>query len=74
MVKFCNDNFIEKKVYLSNYIINSSNKKLVILITYDKSTFLANDDWYQAWLKKSDAFLQPKKRRKDIMISDFLLS
>lgn len=60
-------------MYFSNCAVGVPNKRLVILITYDKSTFLANNGQYQAWLKKDDAFLQSKKRKKGKIILDFLL-
>lgn len=42
-MKFRNDSFIEKKMYPLDFVINSPNKKLVIVIIYDKSIFLANN-------------------------------
>lgn len=42
-MKFRNDSFIEKKIYPLDFAINGSNKKLVIVIIYDKSIFLANN-------------------------------
>ena len=72
-MEFCDDGSIEKKVYLSHCAVNDPNKRPIIFITHDKCTFSANDGWYQAWLKKGDAFLQPKKRGKGTMVSDFLL-
>lgn len=64
---------MEKKVYLSDCAVNGPNKRPVILITHNESTFSANDGRHQAWLKKGDAFLQSKRRGKGIIISDFLL-
>ena len=73
LVKFYNNSSMEKKAYFLDCAVNGPNKRPVILITYDKSIFLANNSRYQVWLKKTDAFLHPKKRKKDIMVSDFLL-
>lgn len=40
---FYNNSFIEEKKYYSDYIINGLNKRLVILITYNKSIFVVNN-------------------------------
>lgn len=45
-MKFCNNGSIKKKVYFSDFAVNSSNKKPIILITNDENTFLANDSQY----------------------------
>lgn len=74
MIKFRNNGFIEEKVYSLNYAVNDSNKRPIILITYNKKNFLANNNQYQAWLNKSHVFLYSKKRKKDIIVLDFLLS
>ena len=73
LVEFCNDSSMEEKVYPSDCAVSGPNKRPVILITHDESTFLANDGQYQVWLKKDDAFLRPKGRKKGIIVSDFLL-
>lgn len=62
LVEFCDDGLIEPKVCSLDYAINSLNKRSVIFIIYDKSTFLANDSQHQAWLKKSDTFLYSKEK------------
>lgn len=72
-MKFHDDSSMEKKVYPSDCAVHGPNKGPIIPITHDESTFLANDGQHQAWLKKGDAFLRPKERRKGIMILDFLL-
>lgn len=72
-MEFRDDGFMKEKTYPSDCAVNSLNKRSVIHITHNESTFLANDGQYQAWLKKGDAFLRPKGRGKDIMVSDFLL-
>ena len=43
------------------------------MITYDKSTFSANDSRRKVWTLEGREILWPKGRRKGIMISDFLL-
>ena len=44
LVEFCNDGSMEEKVYPLDYVVGGPNKRSVILITDDKSIFLANDD------------------------------
>lgn len=61
-------------MYFLNCAVNALNKKPIILIIYNKSTFLANNGYYQAWLQKKNAFLRLQKKEKSIMVSDFLLS
>lgn len=48
LVEFHDDGFIEEKRYFSDCVVNGFNKKLVILITHNENTFLANDNQYQA--------------------------
>lgn len=44
LVEFYKNGFIEPKIYLSDCAVNGPNKRPVIFITYNKSTFLANDN------------------------------
>lgn len=44
LIKFCNDDFMEEKL---DSVVNGPHKRPVILITYDKSTLLANDSQHQ---------------------------
>lgn len=46
-VEFYNNSFIEKKMYLLDYVVNGLNKRLVTLIIYNESIFLANDSQHQ---------------------------
>ena len=43
LVEFCDDGSMEEKVYSSDFAVGGSNKRQVILITHNESTFLAND-------------------------------
>lgn len=43
LVKFCYDGSMKEKAYLSNCTVDGPNKRPIILITYDKSTFLINN-------------------------------
>lgn len=44
LVKFCDNSFIKEKVYPLDCAVNGFNKRPVIFITHDKSTFLVNYD------------------------------
>lgn len=56
-MKFYNNSSIKKNIYSLDFTIGGSNKRSVILIIHHKNTFLINDSWYSAWLKKNDIFL-----------------
>ncbi len=43
------------------------------MITYNESTFSANDDRRKVWTLDGHGILRPKRKRKGIMVSDFLL-
>lgn len=43
MVEFFEDNAIKPKVYFSNCIIRNKNCQPIIIITYNKCTFFANN-------------------------------
>ena len=53
--------------------VGGSQRRPIIIITHDESTFSANDANKQAWLKDSDIFLRPKGKGQGTMVSDFLL-
>lgn len=44
-VKFCEEESILLKNYLENCIVGRPNKRLIIMIIYNKSTYLVNDKW-----------------------------
>ncbi len=44
-----------------------------MMITYDKSLFSADDGCRKLWSLNGQGILRPKKKRKRITISDFLL-
>ena len=48
LVEFNINKSIKEKSYSSNYIINDPNWQLLIIIIYDKSIFLANNEKKQA--------------------------
>lgn len=72
-MEFYKDGSMEPKIYLSNCAVNGPNKRPIILITHNKSTFLANDNWHLAWLMEGDVFLRPKKREKNNDIGFFII-
>ena len=43
------------------------------MITYDESTFFANNERKKVWTLNGQGILRPKGRGKGIMVSDFLL-
>lgn len=73
LVEFEEDGSIKPKTYLNNCAIGGFEKRSVILITHDESTFNANDNCQQVWQRKSHSTLRPKGKGKRIIVSDFLL-
>ena len=43
IIEYNKNESILSKDYSKNYIINNLNKRLIIIITYNKNTFLTND-------------------------------
>ena len=73
LVEFDSFGNILDKSYPQDCEVGGSQRRPIILITHDESTFSANDANKQAWLKDSDTFLRPKGKGQGIMVSDFLL-
>ena len=73
MVGFNEDGIMKDKEYSLDYIIGRRIRKPIIMITYDKCMFSANDGIYKAWTQVEDTFLRPKRRRQGIMVFKFLL-
>lgn len=46
LIEFCKYGSIEPKLYSSNCVVNNLNKRLIIFIIHNKSTFYANNSWY----------------------------
>lgn len=44
-VKFSDEKFILPKLYPDNCVVGGPHWKSIIMITYDKSIFSANDSW-----------------------------
>ena len=50
MVEFDKNSTIKLKVYSFDYIVNSENKQLIIIIIYDECIFSANNNIKKAWI------------------------
>ena len=48
-------------------------KRLIIMITHDKSIFSANDSCRKVWTLDGHGILRPGEKGKGIMVSDFFL-
>ena len=73
IVEFKADGSIEEKKYPPDCTVGNPDQQPIIVITHDKSIFLANDGKTQAWICDGNAIFCPKEKRKSIMVSDFLL-
>lgn len=49
-------------------------EKLLILIIYNESIFSANNWEKNIWKEKKKSFLQPKKKKKRIIVFEFFIS
>lgn len=72
-VEFSKDRSILPKEYPQDCAVGRPNRKPIIIITHDESTFSANDGRRKEWTLNGHGILRPKGRSKRIMISDFLL-
>lgn len=61
------------KIYPENYAMSGPDQRPIIMITYNKSTFFANDGQQKIQTLDGNAILQLKRKRKRIMVLDFLL-
>lgn len=57
LVKFKKDDTIKDKTYLLDYVVRDKNCQPVIIITYYKCMFLANNNICKAWTRVADIFL-----------------
>ena len=73
LVEFDSAGNILDKSYPEDCEVGGLQRRPLILITHDESTFSANDANRHAWLQESDTFLRPKGKGQGIMVSDFLL-
>lgn len=73
LIEFLADRFIILKKYSKNYKVNEPNRQPIIMITYNKSTFFANDSWQKVRILDGHGILKLKNKGKRIMVFDFLL-
>lgn len=73
LVEFREDGIMIPKEYPDNCTVGGLNRRLVIMITHDESTFSANDSRRKIWTLEGHGIFRPKGRRRDIMASDILL-
>ena len=74
LVEFDSKENIKDKIYPHDCQVGGTNRQSVIVITHDEYTFSANDGKTHGWQRKRDTFLCPKRKRRGIIVSDFLLS
>lgn len=72
-VEFSKDGSILPKEYPQDCAVGRPNRKPIIIITHDESSFSANDGQRKVQTLNGHGILRPKGRSKGIMISDFLL-
>ena len=72
-VEFQDDGTILPKEYPEDCAVGGPNRRQIIMITHDESTFSVNDSRRKVWTLEGHGILRPKGRGKGIMISDFLL-
>lgn len=72
-VEFSDNGSILPKVYPDDCAVGGSNRRPIIMITHDESTFSANDGRQKVWTLEGHGILRPKGKGKGIMVSDFLL-
>ena len=72
-VEFSDDRSILSHVYPDDYVVVRLDRRSIIMITYDESTFSANDGGRKVWTLDEHGILRPKKKGKQIMVSDFHL-
>lgn len=70
-IEFSGDGTIVSKKYLSDCAIRGPEKRSIIMIIYDKSKFSANNGCKKVWILNSQGILKPKRKEKEIMVSDF---
>ena len=73
-VEFKEDSTILPKEYPDDCVVGSTNRQPIITITYDKSTFSANNSCQKIRTFENHAIFCPKGKRRGIIVSNFLLS
>ncbi len=72
-VEFSDDGSILPKVYHDDCAVRGSDRRPIVMIIYDESTFCVNDSRQKVWTSDGHGILRPKGKGKGIMVSDFLL-
>ena len=72
-VEFYEDGTIVPKEYPDDCAVRGPNRRPIIMITHEESTFSANDGRKKVWTLNGQGILRPKGKGKGIMVSDFLL-
>lgn len=73
LVEFNGDGARKDEIYPPDCIVGGEDCWPVIIITYDKYTFFANDGICKAWTRVGDTFLHFKYQRQGIIMSEFLV-
>ena len=71
-VEFSDGSMLPKE-YPDDCAVGGSDKRPIIMITHDESTFSANDGRRKVWTLNGQGILRPKGKGRGIMVSDFLL-
>lgn len=62
------------KIYHVICVVKRSDRRPIIMITYDESIFSINNDRRKVWTLNRYGILRSKRKEKGIMVSDFFLS
>ena len=73
LVEFFDNGSIVSKKYLNDYVVEEPDLKPIIIIIYNESIFFPSGDCQKVQTIDSQRVLQSKRKRKTIIISDFLL-
>ena len=72
-MEFSEDGYILAKDYSDNCAVWGLDRRPIIIITHDESTFLANDGRWKVWSFNRKGILRLKRKGKGIMVSIFFL-
>ena len=72
-VKFKEDGTILPKEYPDDCAVGGSDRRPIIMITHDESTFSTNDSRRNVWTFEGHGILHSERKRRGIMVSNFLL-
>lgn len=72
-VKFKKDSIILSKEYVENCAVEGLDQQVINIIMYSKNVFSVNDSCQKVWIFERYEIFCPKRKRRGIMMSDFLL-